>query len=308
MGTKSGIPGMKTSMFKILSRGLLLAAFIYVLSLSNKDPLLNMLHFGVSLAGLIICAEAFVFLAAKLAKQAGISEMVVGLTIVAVGTSMPEIFSGMAAGFQQSVEFSGSIVAMGDFYGSLLVNITLILGITASVRGVLTDRKQVARDGVIMLAFIIIVMLYTAMAGRLDTLFGLAMIAGFIVYTSLLIKHQKKSFVLGSVQQVNANHSSMKRVPGGILVMGCMLTIVGLVITSWNLIAAIKLWPVDEHVSGLIIGVSTSLPELVVSLMVIKAPRADIAIGCLMGSNIADISIVAGIAGVAQVGTFGFDF
>lgn len=308
MGINSKIQGTGTATLKIFIRSVLIAAFFYVFSISNRDPLSNMLHFGTSLAGLIICAEAFVYLAAKLARQAGISEMVVGLTIVAVGTSMPEVFSAMAAGFQQTTEFYGSIVAMGDFYGSLLVNMTLVLGITAVARSVLTDRKQVVRDGAIMLVLIIIVMIYTYLTGRLDTVFSLALIVGFMLYTALLIKHQKAGITRHIGISAETAHSREKRVPGGILVIGSIVAVAGLVFTSWDLIAAIKLWPVEEHVSGLVIGVGTSLPELVVVILAIKAPRADMAIGCLLGSNIADISIVAGMSSIAQINTLGFDF
>lgn len=261
---------------------------------------LQIILFIAGLAGLCFGAEWLVKGAARFAGSFNIKPVVIGLTIVAFGTSAPELVTSVIASIKHS-----SDIAMGNVIGSNIANIGLILGLSSIVQPLKIDMKLIYREMPIMVG-ISILLYFMAWNGVLSRLEGSILLAGILIYTcyvyrvalkeSRSIKQEYEEFEeLVAARDKNILKDLLFIVIG----LGALVGGAHLLVHSAMYIARIV--GISELVIGLtVIAIGTSLPELATSMVAAIRKESDISIGNVLGSNIFNILVVLGVAAIIQ--------
>ena len=248
--------------------------------------------------GLVIMiwgAEWLVRGASRLATSFGISPLVVGLTVVAFGTSSPELAVSVMSAFKGQAD-----LALGNVVGSNIFNVLLILGISAVIVPLIVAQQLVRFDVPVMIAvsLLILPMGLDGSIGRID---GVFLFAGAIAYTAFLIRQSRKE----SSEEVKAEYDSEfgEKAPSSLLKnLGLIVAgLVGLVLGSkWLVSSAVAIaqaFGVSELVIGLtIVAAGTSMPEVATSIVAAVKGERDIAVGNVVGSNIFNLLCVLGLS------------
>lgn len=257
------------------------------------------LLFVVGLVFLIVGAEALVRGASRLAAVFGISPLVIGLTVVAFGTSSPELAVSVKSAFSGQAS-----IAVGNVVGSNIFNVLFILGLSAMIVPLAVSQQLVRLDVPLMIALSILV-LVLALDEHLSRVNGLLLVAILVAYLSFLI-YQGRRQSTGAAEEYSrgsgtggppkANRKS-DRVKDISLVMGGLaLLVLG---SRWLVDSAVdfaRYLGVSELVVGLtIVAAGTSLPEVVTSVIAAMRGERDIAVGNVVGSNLFNIMGVLGI-------------
>jgi cation:H+ antiporter len=255
----------------------------------------------VFIAGILLLiagAEALIRGASRLASAFGIAPLVIGLTVVAFGTSSPEFAVTVKAVLSDQAS-----IAIGNVIGSNIFNVLLILGISAIIAPLSVSRQLVRFDVPLMIGLSIGVLLLSLdlEVGRLD---GSLLFGGLIVYSLVLIRQSRRS---GSTlrEEVATEERSADRKETGwtrnaaAVVIGLALLVIG---SRWLVDSAIAI-ATDMGVSDLVIGLTiiaagTSLPEVVTSVVASARGERDIAVGNVVGSNLFNLMGVLGLAGI----------
>ena len=246
----------------------------------------------VGLAGLWLGAELVVRGSQNLARFFKISELFIGLTIVSIGTSLPEIAVSISGALQrlQGIETSGLVV--GNALGSYLNQISLILGIVGVLGGVfLISKRELRREGLMLLASIAIFFVF-ALDGKLTKFEGIVMIIVYLLYFFSLFREEK---VYEKIRrpQLNLVWDISSIVAGLLIIIYASQTVIG------NGVLLAQMWGVKESLIGiLLIGLGTGLPELAVSATAIIRKSTSIAVGNIIGSNITDLMFSLGLGTV----------
>ena len=234
---------------------------------------------------LIKGADWFVDGAAGIAAKMGIPQLIIGLTIVAMGTSAPETAVSISSAIKGNAD-----ICIGNVVGSNILNVLIILGITATIVE-LKVAKSTIRYEIPYMIFITIVLLIMGYTGNKVTLLeGAILWALFILYLAYLFVMARKN---NSDDEYQENKPAWKLVL--YIVVGLAIIICGSNITVDSAVSIAKAIGISERFIGLtIVAFGTSLPELVTSLAAARKGNADIAIGNIVGSNIFNILFVIG--------------
>ena len=266
---------------------------------------MTLMTFVYLIAGLVLLvlgAEVLVRGAARLAAQFGIPPLVIGLTVVAFGTSAPET----AVSVQAALEGSGDL-AIGNVVGSNIANVLLILGVTALIAPLTVSRQLIRLDVPIMIGASLLVM-GLAWDGALSLLDGALLFACVLTYTAFLIIQARKDKNAASDDEFVEEfglHAAPKPyawlINLALVLVGLVLLVVGsnlLVEGATTLARALGL---SDLVIGLtVVAVGTSLPELATSVMAAFKGERDIAVGNIVGSNIFNLLCVLGLAALVS--------
>ena len=233
-------------------------------------------------------ADWFVEGAACIAKKLGIPQLVIGLTIVAMGTSMPEAAVSVTAAMQQNAG-----ITVGNVVGSNILNILIILGITAVITNVTIQRSTLHYEIPFMLAVTALLLGFGMTGGRITFMEGVIFWIFFLAYLGYLFVMARKENAEeeGTVKDFPIWKCLLLMVLGGILVVkGSDFAVSGAS-------AIDRCFGMSERFIGLtIVALGTSLPELVTSVTAARRGNAGIAIGNIVGSNIFNILFVIGTA------------
>lgn len=233
-------------------------------------------------------ADWFVEGAACIAKKLGIPQLVIGLTIVAMGTSMPEAAVSVTAAMQQNAG-----ITVGNVVGSNILNILIILGITAVITNVAVQRSTLHYEIPFMLAVTALLLGFGMTGGRITFTEGVIFWILFLAYLGYLFVMARKENAEeeGTVKDFPIWKCLLLMVLGGILVVkGSDFAVSGAS-------AIARYFGMSERFIGLtIVALGTSLPELVTSVTAARRGNAGIAIGNIVGSNIFNILFVIGTA------------
>jgi cation:H+ antiporter len=247
-------------------------------------------------------AELLVRSASKLAIAVGISPLVVGLSVVAFGTSAPELVVSV-----QSTLTGQPDVALGNVVGSNIFNVLFILGVSALIVPLRVSQQLIRFDVPLMVAlsFVVVLFAYDGRIGRLD---GLLLVTGLIAYTLwAILKSRKEQAVIKA--EYEAEFGIKEKVSGlGGTLLNVVLLIAGLSLlvlgSRWFVESAVVIaqqFGVSELVIGLtIVAAGTSLPEVATSIMAAIRGERDIAVGNVVGSNIFNIMGVLGISSLVS--------
>ncbi len=249
----------------------------------------------ISLVILYYGAEGLVFGASSLAKRLGISALIIGLTIVSIGTSMPELVVSVKAAMNGQ-----SALSIGNVLGSNLFNIGIILGISAIIYPLLVKRQLLKFDvPVMILTSVLFLLLF--LDSKISRIEALLMVILFISYTAYLLISSKKENKSKSDSDESDDIKLTKHWSLDILFI-----VVGLVALVWgsdllvvNAIIIAERLGMSEAMIGLtIVAAGTSMPELATSAVAALKKRSDIAIGNIVGSNIFNILLILGVTGL----------
>lgn len=275
-----------------------------------------------SLALLIKCADWLVEFGAHVARRLGVSDLVIGLTLTSIGTSVPELASSVSASLA-----GNSGLVLGNVVGSNIANIGLIAGLAAVVRPFPTDSKMHDRDGLILLATcgVFFVLVLDNQIQRLEAIAFLIVYVAYIGFVALSdkdqIDHQFRYFLsyVVSLDYVKPIVRQLSMRPGRSAgptpqvdwkqrrtllfeIAAVIGSCAGVVIGAHYLVReaswlALTFGVPDALVGLSIVAVGTSLPELMVALAAARKGNAGMVIGNVMGSNLANILLILGIAG-----------
>ena len=263
---------------------------------------LSLTLLGLALALLIKAADFFIEGAKGLAVRAGLPEVVIGLTIVSIGTSLPEILTTATAAVDIPTNPDLADLAIGGIFGSVLVQITLILGVVVTVRGVKVRPSWLKRDGLIMLGSILLLSFLLWTGGELNRFEGLLLVSLYVIYIGWLLSHRDDILEeeLGGIQP-SVNRSNWNTASYTVMViLGLLLALFAahhLVTIAGEI--AIEMKIPHAVVGTTVSGLGTSLPELTIALMAAKRSEG-VAIGTLIGSNITDPLLSIGLAAMVH--------
>lgn len=256
--------------------------------------MMTLVLFLVGLVLLIVGAEGLVRGASRLAARLGISPLIIGLTVVAFGTSSPELAVSLKAALSDQAG-----IAMGNVVGSNIFNVLFILGVSALIVPLLVARQLVRFDIplMILLSFGLLLLALDGLIGRLD---GFLLVLGLAIYLGFLLLQNQRS---KEEEPLESRETMAPPAPWalnlGLVAGGLVLLVLG---SRWFVEGAVALAAhlgVSDQIIGLtIIAAGTSLPEVVTSIIAALRGERDIAIGNVVGSNIFNILGVLGLTGL----------
>ena len=234
---------------------------------------------------LIKGADWFVDGAAGIAARFGIPQLVIGLTIVAMGTSAPEAAVSITAATSGNAG-----ITIGNVIGSNILNVLLILGITAAITSVAVQHSTVKWEMPFMHVITIVLAVLGFTGGEIVLWEGIVLWALFLVYLGYLFRMAKNGSQEEEEEELLPLWKQLL-----MLVVGIVAIVFGSDLTVDNATIIAEALGMDDRLIGLtIVAFGTSLPELVTSVMAAKKGKADIAIGNIVGSNVFNILFVVG--------------
>lgn len=273
------------------------------------DILLQFVLLVIGFAMLMKGADWFVDGASKIADKFGIPHLVIGLTIVALGTSAPEAAVSISAALKGSVD-----LAISNVLGSNIMNVLVILGLSAVICPLAVKETSIKID--IPFVFIISALMLGLGVmdneiGRVDGIVFWVLMIGYLIYMVQLTKKGKAELeALDDVEEAGAEDKVWKLL--FLIILGAVLIVIGSDVTVDAATQIAVRFGMSERLVGLtIVAFGTSLPELVTSCVAAKKKETDIAVGNIVGSNMFNILFVLGttaiITPVAYTSAFIFD-
>lgn len=258
--------------------------------------LLQIILFIAGLTGLYFGAEWLVKGASRFASSFKIKPVVIGLTIVAFGTSTPELVTSVIASIKHA-----SDIAMGNVIGSNIANIGLILGLSAIVQPLKIDMKLIYREMPIVVG-ISMLLYFMGWNGALSRLEGGILLIGILAYTCYVYRvalKESKTIELEYEEFIGVKDNVAKDI--FLIIIGIGALVGGAYLLVHSAIYFARVIGISELVIGLtVIAVGTSIPELATSLVAAIRKESDISVGNVLGSNIFNILAVLGIAAIIQ--------
>lgn len=254
------------------------------------------------IAGFIVLiwgAERFVVGAANTAFNLGVTPLVIGLTIVSLGTSAPEFIIATISSLDGKPD-----LAIGNAIGSNIANISLVLAVTAIVLPISVRKGIVSRELplLMLITFISILLLWDQMLSRFD---GVLLITGLVIVLSWIVRHAKQQPKEEIKKELDIELSRKMSTAKALLLLLFSITL--LVISSrvlvWGAVGIAKFFSISDLTIGLtIIAIGTSLPELAASIAAARHRHHELVLGNLIGSNIFNILGVLAIPGLIAPG------
>jgi len=283
-----------------------LALFVTLFILEGITTLNDWTNIGIllllvviAMALLITSADFFVEGAKGLARRVGMAEVVIGLTIVSIGTSLPEILVTATASASSDSDPALMDLAVGNIYGSVLVQITLVLGIVVAYKPLEIRPAWLRRDGLLMLASVLMLSGLLWEGGGLSRIEGAILCLIYILYLTWLLSNKDKirEDELELVDDIKSTDFSWSATAYGVMViLGLALAVYAASqLVNYAAEIAYKLNVPHAVIGTTVSGLGTSLPELTVAMIAVRKSQG-VAIGTLIGSNITDPLLSIGIA------------
>ena len=302
--------------FKLLSiqSSIVLLVAIIPFTMISEGIGINIILLILSTFLLISSAETFVDSVKKAARKLGLSELIIGLTIVSIGTSLPEILVGVNSSLEVSAmggctsEVCPSDFALGNIYGSVLVQISLVLGIVVLIHPLEVRPDWLARDGLLMFLAVILLTALILIDAKLDRLEGTILCLIYLFYIFNLLHQSDRiredELLLSGTDLIPVGQINLKRIFLGV-VLGLSLAIwsASILVNSATSIATNLSIP-SAFIGATITAIGTSLPELAVALTAARRSKG-VAIGTLIGSNITDPLLSIGLTALIYPVTVG---
>jgi cation:H+ antiporter len=257
---------------------------------------MTLLLLVAGMALLVVGADALVKGASGLAATAGVSPLVIGLTVVAMGTSSPELSVSVVSAIQGRPD-----LAIGNVVGSNILNVLLILGLCAVITPLAVQRQLVRLDAPAMVGATVVVWLF-ALDGRIARVEAWVLVGGLVAYTAQRVVGSR----IESATAAATGKAGKVRIERHAWYVDAILVVVGLAAlvlgSRWFLEGAVTLarsFGMSELLIGLtLVALGTSLPEVATSVMATIRGERDIAVGNVIGSNIFNLLGVLGAAGI----------
>ncbi|WP_201598770.1 calcium/sodium antiporter [Psychrobacter vallis] len=250
----------------------------------------------VGLAILVWSADVFIDGATAIAKKFSVPSFLIGVLILGIGTSAPEMVVSVLAALEGSPE-----LALGNAYGSNIINIALVLGATVLISPIIIRKAIVKRD-LPLLVIITAIAAWQLRDGMLSLTDGLILLALLVIVLGMQIvlslregNHENDAM---AAENTDPNHVEPSVGRGvGSLFLGILMLVISSRAIVWGAVELATFWGLSELIIGLtIVAVGTSLPELVSSLSAARKGEHDMALGNIIGSNIFNTLAVVGLA------------
>ena len=265
---------------------------------------MEIIDFGSVVFGLIIlCIGGYAIVSGgvSLAKRLKISSMIIGLTVVAYGTSTPELAAAILAALNSHTE-----LILGNIIGSNISNVGMVIGISAIFAPLLISKITVRKWIPIMIgvSLLVIAMSYDGEISQMDGVILIVALIGFTIYTIKTVK----THAITNTENIGTQHVEgelflsrykIETLPKALALIGTgiVLLFLGGHFTVNGAVAIAESFGLSQLVIGVIIvGIGTSLPELITSVIAIARKQTDIGVGNIVGSNIYNILLILGIA------------
>ncbi len=255
--------------------------------------------FVVAMAALIFGADMLIRESEKIALRFHISEFIIGATLIALGTSLPEMAASVAANLDGKAE-----IAIANVIGSNIFNITLVLGMIFIITKVINpDRDFFAKDSTwaMVPVLVFILMVFDGVISRFDALLLLLLMGSYILF----LLREAKGIISDQLEDEGEDReqeqlfSWIKTLP--LIAIALLMVIAGANFTVESASNIAKSFGISEWIIGIVmISLGTSLPELVVSISASMKGKVDMAIGNIIGSNMANTTIVLAMAALVK--------
>ncbi len=263
--------------------------------------LIELLLLALGFVLLVKGADWFVEGASGIADKFGIPQLVIGLTIVAMGTSAPEAAVSITAALKGNAD-----ITVGNVVGSNILNVFIILGIASVITAIAVAKTTIRYEIPIMLAVTLLLLAFGATGGTINLIEGLLLLVCFVAYLGYMFLMMKRG-EMQSEEMESTQHPVWKLNLMGLV--GLVLIVLGSDITVDAATALAKMFGLSERFIGLtIVALGTSLPELFTSVVAARKGKADIAIGNIVGSNIFNILFVVGLSALVIPVVFASEF
>lgn len=244
----------------------------------------------VGLVVLVIGGDILVRGAVAIAERFNISPLIIGLTIVSLGTSAPELFISV----QAALAGSGGL-AIGNVVGSNIANVLLVLGLPALIAAQGVKEDGIIRNILVMLGVTVVFMAMLS-TGEMGFLYGLILIALLSLFLWDQYQSALKSKEVPDYHDEIGDGPSSPKVAALYLLAGIILLPIGAQLTVDNAHTIALNWGLSDEIIGLtVVAIGTSLPELAASMMAVIRGNSNLAIGNVVGSNIFNIAAIMGI-------------
>lgn len=262
------------------------------------DIVLQLLLLALGFVMLVKGADWFVDGAAGVALRLGIPQLVIGLTIVAMGTSAPEAAVSISAAMKGSAD-----ITIGNIVGSNILNVLIILGISSIITSLAVSKTTIKYETPFMI-FVTLLLLVLGLDGKISLVDGIILWAFFIVYLGYMFILTKKHPEMADESEGEIKDMSVPKALFWII-LGLALIIAGSNLAVESASELARSFGLSERFIGLtIVALGTSLPELFTSVSAARKGNADIAIGNIVGSNIFNILFVVGTSSLIIPVTF----
>ena len=227
---------------------------------------------------------------ASIARKFRISNLVIGMTIVAYGTSTPELAASIAAAAGEH-----SAIILGNIVGSNIANVGMVIGI-AAIMAPLAVQKSVLRKEVPIMLGVSLLLVAISIDGELTQYDGILLLVGLGVFAAYTFKYAMKQREKNPEEESTPEKNNFYLKSIGLIGLGMGLLYVGAFLTVDNAVVLAQEFGLSEKIIGLtVIAIGTSLPELITSIMAIRKGHTDIGIGNIIGSNIYNILMIMGV-------------
>jgi cation:H+ antiporter len=252
------------------------------------DVTINVILTAVGLAMLCFGGNWLVSGGVVIAKKLRISNLVIGMTVVAYGTSTPELAASVAA----AGEHSGII--LGNIVGSNIANVGMVIGVAAIIVPLAVSKATIRKEIPIMLG-VSLLLVALSVDGELSQYDGAILLVSLIVFSVFTYKDAKKQRD-ENLEEISDTKKGVYLKAIGLIVIGVVLLGAGAYLTVENAVVLAKEFGLSEKIIGLtVIAIGTSLPELITSIIAIRKGHTDIGVGNIIGSNIYNILMIMGV-------------
>ena len=223
-----------------------------------------------------------------IAKKFRISNLVIGMTIIAYGTSAPELAASIAAAGDHSA------IILGNIIGSNIANIGMVVGF-AAILTPLTLRKSILRKEIPIMLGVSVLLILISIDGEISQYDGILLLIGLGVFGFYTFRNALKHRET-TKDEINSGKSNVYLKSAGLIGLGIVVLYVGSILTVDNAVVLASEFGLSEKIIGLtVIAIGTSLPELITSIIAIRKGHSDIGIGNIIGSNIYNVLMIMGV-------------
>ncbi len=266
------------------------------------------LHIGMLLVGFVFLikgADYFIVSSSSIARKFNVSPLIIGLTLVAFGTSLPELAVSFTASITAKMNGTTADIAMGNVIGSNVANLTLILGFSALMIPIVAKKSMFKREFPFLIVITVVIALLSLLFQsdyRIVWWEALILLLFFGYYMYMMISHKNEVHIAEEIHIVDVKKAIILLVIGitGVSLGGFMVTTgaefiaVELLVTAFSM----SLTKATTLVGLSVVALGTSLPELVTSVMAAKKGENEIALGNVVGSNVFNTVFIVGLSGL----------
>lgn len=259
------------------------------------------IHVIFLLLGLVLLywgAEGLVRGSSSIALRLGVTPLVIGLTVVAFGTSAPEMVVSIKSAYLEQGD-----IALGNVIGSNIFNVAVILGLSAAIRPLAVKVQLIKFDAPIMIivSLLLLVIFRNGYLGRVEAALLFTGVVTYTIVNIIMARKETNPEVTAEFAEGTPHESRSLLKDLAFIIGGLALLVLGARFLVDSAVAMARVWGVSEAVIGLtIIAAGTSMPELATSVIAAIRKESDIAIGNIVGSNIFNILAILGVAGLVK--------